>query len=100
MIAWSWCRRAGWLRVVAGGDRLAVGCRVQAGCNTNSLLWSGPPVVTLCECPLMLLCLDPTRAGTDLTAGELTCPHAGCGGRLGPWGHARQRWLRTGSTGR
>jgi hypothetical protein len=30
----------------------------------------------------------------DLVGGRLVCP--GCGGRLGPWGHARERLLRLG----
>lgn len=42
----------------------------------------------------MLLCLDPSRAATDLTAGQLACPRHGCEGRLGPWGHARPRRVR------
>lgn len=29
---------------------------------------------------------------SHLESGVLACP--GCGGRLGPWGHARQRWVR------
>ena len=41
----------------------------------------------------MLLCVDPSQAETDLVGGALSCPHQGCGGVLGPWGHAR--WRRT-----
>lgn len=42
----------------------------------------------------MLLCHDPSTAAADLAAGQLTCPHRGCEGRLGPWGHARVRRVR------
>lgn len=42
----------------------------------------------------MLLCLDRTLATNDLTAGQLACPSTGCDGQLGPWGHARRRWVR------
>ena len=45
----------------------------------------------------MLLTHDPTTAATQLAAGALSCPSQGCAGRLGPWGHARQRVLRLGS---
>lgn len=42
----------------------------------------------------MLLCVDPSRAEHDLTTEALSCPHQGCDGRLGPWGHARSRTVR------
>jgi len=48
-------------------------------------------------CSLMLLTHDPSTAATQLAAGVLSCPSQGCSGRLGPWGHARQRVLRLGS---
>lgn len=42
----------------------------------------------------MLLIHDPSFAAACLAAGTLECPRGGCGGRLGPWGHARPRRLR------
>lgn len=42
----------------------------------------------------MLLCLDPTSATLELTAGRLECPHTNCYGQLRPWGHARLRRVR------
>ena len=45
----------------------------------------------------MLLTHDPSTAATQLAAGALFCPVQDCAGRLGPWGHARQRVLRLGS---
>lgn len=42
----------------------------------------------------MLICLHPTTAALDLTAGTLDCPRTGCAGRLAPWGFARPRQLR------
>lgn len=44
----------------------------------------------------MLLVLDPSTAAVALAAGELMCRENGCDGVLGPWGHARTRWLRLG----
>lgn len=44
----------------------------------------------------MLLTRDPTITAARLAAGDLCCPHTGCGGTLGPWGHARTRLLRLG----
>lgn len=35
--------------------------------------------------------VDADAARTALQAGTLTCPQAGCEGRLRPWGHARPR---------
>jgi Domain of unknown function (DUF6431) len=40
----------------------------------------------------VLVVLDPADAERRLGAGELDC--AACGGRLGPWGHARPRQVR------
>lgn len=40
----------------------------------------------------MIVVLDEQDAGRQLDAGRLACP--GCGGRLGPWGHARARQVR------
>ena len=69
-----------------------------AGCNTNSPSPSSPAIVTMVGCSLMLLTHDPsTAAAAELAAGVLSCPSQGCPGRLGPWGHARQRVLRLGS---
>jgi len=65
-----------------------------AGCNTNSPSPSSPATVTMVGCSLMLLTHDPSTAATHLAAGVLSCPVQGCAGRLGPWGHARQRVLR------
>lgn len=45
----------------------------------------------------MLLVHDPDRVAADLAAGDLVCPHGGCGGQLGPWGHARTRRIRMGA---
>lgn len=42
----------------------------------------------------MLLFHDPSTAATELAAGDLRCPHRGCGGVLAPWGHARWRRVR------
>ena len=44
----------------------------------------------------MLVVLDPSAAALELAAGELVCCEKGCRGVLGPWGHARTRWLRLG----
>jgi transposase-like protein len=44
----------------------------------------------------MLLVLDPSTTALELAAGELVCRENGCAGVLGPWGHARTRWLRLG----
>ncbi len=65
-------------------------------CNTNSPFRSSDPSVTLTWCLAMLLFHDPSAAARDLAAGVLVCPHAGCGGQLRPWGHARLRHLRLG----
>ena len=40
----------------------------------------------------MLLCADVGSADADLASGAITCPS--CGGRLGPWGHGRERAVR------
>lgn len=40
----------------------------------------------------MLVTLDAGRTARDLAAGILACPP--CGGRLAPWGHARERAVR------
>jgi len=42
----------------------------------------------------MLLIRDHSTGATALAAGALVCPHPGCGGVLGPWGHARTRHRR------
>jgi hypothetical protein len=42
----------------------------------------------------MLLIHDPAKTAARLDAGTLACPASGCGGQLGPWGHARARSLR------
>lgn len=42
----------------------------------------------------MLLTHDPAATSARLDAGGLACPDHGCGGQLGPWGHARPRVLR------
>ena len=41
----------------------------------------------------MLLCADAESARADLVAGSLRCPSCGRG-RLGPWGHGRERAVR------
>jgi len=40
----------------------------------------------------VIVVLDEAQAQRELAAGRLACP--GCGGRLGPWGHARARPVR------
>ena len=40
----------------------------------------------------MLLCADVGAADADLASGAIACPS--CGGRLGPWGHGRERAVR------
>ena len=40
----------------------------------------------------MLLCADVGSADADLASGAIACPS--CGGRLGPWGHGRERAVR------
>jgi hypothetical protein len=40
----------------------------------------------------VIVVLDEAQAQRELAAGRLACP--GCGGRLGPWGHARPRPVR------
>lgn len=44
----------------------------------------------------MLLFHDPSTAAAELATSALACPHRGCDGRLGPWGHARLRRVRVG----
>jgi transposase-like protein len=45
----------------------------------------------------LLLVYDLSLVAERLAAGELGCPHRGCDGLLGPWGHARTRRIRMGS---
>src|SRR6266511_3635706 len=54
----------------------------------------GPRGGTLlaCEERPVIVVLDEQDARRQLDAGRLACP--GCGGRLGPWGHARARQVR------
>jgi Domain of unknown function (DUF6431) len=40
----------------------------------------------------VLLCADVGSAAADLASGAIACPS--CGGRLGPWGHGRERAVR------
>jgi hypothetical protein len=40
----------------------------------------------------VLLCADAGSAAADLASGVIACPS--CGGRLGPWGHGRERAVR------
>lgn len=89
----SSCRSA---ELVDGAVSLARPGRAGQGCNTNSPFPPSPASTTVSGCSLMLLCLDPTAAAAELTAGELACPRRGCDGHLGPWGHARRRWMRIG----
>lgn len=42
----------------------------------------------------MTVGLDAAAVETNLRAGLLDCPVAGCGGSLGPWGRARERLVR------
>jgi hypothetical protein len=42
----------------------------------------------------MTVGLDAAEVETDLRAGLLDCPAAGCGASLGPWGSARERLVR------
>jgi hypothetical protein len=44
----------------------------------------------------MLLCADAEAASADLASGVLACPSCRAG-RLRPWGHGREREIRTGS---
>lgn len=44
----------------------------------------------------MLLTHDPATTAERLASGALACPSNGCGGQLGPWGHARPRVVRLG----
>jgi hypothetical protein len=44
----------------------------------------------------MLLTRDPATTAERLASGALACPSNGCGGQLGPWGHARPRVVRFG----
>src|SRR6266511_1431243 len=54
----------------------------------------GPRGGTLlaCEERPVIVVLDEQDARRQLDAGRLACP--GCGGRLGPWGHAKARQVR------
>ncbi len=90
---WSRCRHPAGPVVTDDGGTRPDG----AGCNTNSPSPSSPPTVTMAGCSPMLLTHDPSTAATELAAGVLPCPSRDCSGRLGPWGHARQRVLRLGS---
>jgi len=42
---------------------------------------------------VLIVLNDPAHVERELLAGRLACPH--CDGELAPWGHARQRTLRT-----
>lgn len=41
------------------------------------------------EAPVVMVCAEPVAVEAELVAGKLRCP--ACDGRLGPWGHARER---------
>lgn len=45
--------------------------------------------------PVLMVGTGRDEVEADLVEGRLACP--GCGGRLGPWGHARERVLRLGA---
>lgn len=80
--------------LVEGAGFAGVAGSGRAGCNTNSPFPPSAASTTVGRCSLMLLCLDPSAAAAGLAAGELACPRSSCEGRLGPWGHARSRWVR------
>ena len=42
--------------------------------------------------PVVMVCAEPVAVEAELRAGKLRCPR--CEGRLGPWGHARERGVR------
>ena len=42
--------------------------------------------------PVVMVCADEATVEAVLTGGGLRCPE--CRGRLGPWGHARERVIR------
>ena len=42
--------------------------------------------------PVLIVCAEEARVEAELGRGALSCPL--CGGRLGPWGHARRRVVR------
>ena len=42
--------------------------------------------------PVVMVCAEERRVEAELTGGVLRCP--ACGGRLGPWGYARERVIR------
>ena len=42
--------------------------------------------------PVLIVCAEAVRVEAELADGLLACPS--CRGRLGPWGHARERVLR------
>jgi transposase-like protein len=42
--------------------------------------------------PVVMVCAERARVEAELMGGVLRCP--ACGGRLGPWGHARERMIR------
>jgi transposase-like protein len=44
---------------------------------------------------MLIVCVDVAVAEGELLGGRLGCPS--CWGRLGPWGHARERVLRCGA---
>ena len=47
--------------------------------------------LVLMEAPVVIVGMDPVEVDRRLSSGELECP---CGGRLAPWGYARQRTVR------
>jgi transposase-like protein len=42
--------------------------------------------------PVVMVCAEQATVEAELTGGALQCPT--CTGRLGPWGHARERVIR------
>lgn len=47
--------------------------------------------MVLMEAPVVIVGMDSVEVDRQLASGEWECP---CGGRLAPWGHARQRIVR------
>ncbi len=92
--SWSRWRGCWWRRASSAATTAGAQVRGRAGCNTKSPSRAITRSLTLTRCIPMLFFVDLATADRSFAAGELKCPHDGCGGRLGSWGSARERTVR------